>query len=178
MLHPHPRHQDDELDRRQNDDADEDADEDDDLNEESWPVYAEPPQTHDGMPIRGWHRGEPIPDLDRIPQARWREVLAPLRRGTRQVAMSGTQRDFTAAAILVGELLADDPPIDATPPDMPAGVPPRRGAGRQVNFRLGAEEHDRLATAARLFAMRPSTLARVLTMRGVDRALYEERRDR
>jgi predicted HTH domain antitoxin len=47
-----------------------------------------------------------------------------------------------------------------------------------VNFRLGAEEHDRLATAARLFAMRPSTLARVLTMRGVDRALYEKRRDR
>jgi hypothetical protein len=47
-----------------------------------------------------------------------------------------------------------------------------------VNLRLGAEEHDRLAGAARPFAMRPSTLARMLTMRGVDRALYEERRDR
>jgi hypothetical protein len=46
-----------------------------------------------------------------------------------------------------------------------------------VNLRLGAEEHDRLAAAARLFAMRPSTLARVRTMRGADRALYEERRD-
>jgi hypothetical protein len=130
------------------------------------------------MPIRGWHRGEPIPDLDRIPQERWRAVLAPLRPGTRQVAMSGTQSDVRAAAILVGELLADDGPGDAAPPGMPAGAPPRRGARRQVSFRLGAEEHDRLAAAGRLFAMRPSTLARVLTMRGVDRALYEERRDR
>ena len=44
--------------------------------------------------------------------------------------------------------------------------------------RLGAKEYERLVAAARLFAMRPSTLARVLTVRGVDRALYEEQRDR
>jgi predicted HTH domain antitoxin len=46
-----------------------------------------------------------------------------------------------------------------------------------VNLQLGAEQHDRLAAAARLFAMRPSTLARMLRMRGVDRARYGERRD-
>jgi hypothetical protein len=151
---------------------------DDDIDDESWPVPVESPLTHDGMPIRGWHYGEPIPDLDRIPQEQWREVLAPLRRATRQVAMSGTQRDFRAAAVLVGELLADDRPTDLEePPPMPAGAPPARGAGRQVNFRLGAAEYERLMAAARLFAMRPATLARVLTVRGVDRALYEERRD-
>jgi hypothetical protein len=178
MLHPHLRHQDDEDDQLDHEDDQLDHEDDDLDDDESWPVYAEPPQMHDGMPIRGWHRGEPIPDLDRIPQARWRAVLAPLRHGTRQVAMSGTQRDFMAAAILVGDLSLDDGPADTTPPGMPAGAPPRRGARPQVNFRLGPDEHDRLVATARLFAMRPSTLARVLTMRGVDRALYEERRDR
>jgi hypothetical protein len=155
-----------------------DLDDEEDLDDDEWPVVAEPPQTHDGMPIRGWHHGEPVPDLDRIPKERWRAVLAPLRPGTRTVAMSGTQRDFIAAAVLVGDLLADDGPADTAPPAMPAGAPPRRGAGRQVNFRLGPDEHDRLVAAARLFAMRPTTLARVLTMRGVERALYEERCDR
>jgi hypothetical protein len=169
MFDPHAHDRDDEL----------DADVDDDDDGDEWAVPVEPPQTHDGMPIRGWHYGEPIPDLDRIPQERWREVLAPLRRGTRRVAMSGTQRDFRSAAILVGELLADDGRVDlGAPPAMPTGAPPAREAGRQVNFRLGATEHDRLVAAARLFAMRPATLARVLTVRGVDRALYEERRDR
>jgi hypothetical protein len=105
-------------------------------------------------------------------------VLAPLRRATRRVAMSGTQRDVRSAAVLVGELLADDRRGDLEePPAMPAGAPPARGAGRQVNLRLGPAEHDRLVAAARLFAMRPATLARVLTVRGVDRAPYEERRD-
>lgn len=100
--------------------------------EEPWPAPVEPPPTHDGMPIRGWHYGEPIPDLDRIPQERWREVLAPLRRRTRQVAMSATQGDVRAAAILVGELSVDDRSLDAAPPPgMPAGAPPARGAGRQ-----------------------------------------------
>jgi hypothetical protein len=78
----------------------------------------------------------------------------------------------------VGELSVAGGRLDAAPPGMPDGAPSARGAARRVSFRLGAEAHDRLLAAARLFAMRPSTLARVLTVRGVDRALYEERRGR
>jgi hypothetical protein len=90
----------------------------DDDDDDRGPVPAEPPLTHEGMPIHGWHGGDPVSDLDRMGKERWREVLAPLRHATR------------------------------------------------------------LAEAARLFAMRPTTLARVLTVRGVDRALHEHQRDR
>ena len=47
-----------------------------------------------------------------------------------------------------------------------------------MNFRLGPEEHARLVAAARAYGLRPGTFARVLTVRGVDAALYEDRRDR
>ena len=156
---------------------DDDEDEDDGLRA----ATPEPPLTHDGMPIHGWLRGEPIPNLDRIPQERWREVLAPLRHATRQVARSHTQRDVVAASILVGDLWLEDGAareraVSAPPPGMPAGALPARAIAHQVNFRLGAGEYERLVEAAELFAMRPTSLARVLTVRGVDRALHEARR--
>jgi hypothetical protein len=47
-----------------------------------------------------------------------------------------------------------------------------------VNVRLGTDDHDRLVAAARLFTMRPSTLARVLVVCGVDSALHDEGRGR
>ena len=123
----------------------------DDLDDDLLVVDPTPPQTHDGIPIRGCHT-------------------------------VATQADVIAAGILMGEPLLEDgsrraqaPPV---PPRMPAGDPPTRGSSRQVNFRLGPNEHARLREAAPLFGMRPTALARVLTVRGVDRALYEERRDR
>jgi hypothetical protein len=156
---------------------------DDDDDDDVAPI-ADPPRMHEGLPIREWHYGEPIPDLDRIPKERWREVLRPLRHATRQMARAYTQSDVITAGQLVGELwLADAEAtaraVDAPPPHMPAGEPPPpvRRRGHQVNFRLGPDEHARLAEAAELFAMAPTTLARVLTVRGVNRALYEKRRD-
>jgi hypothetical protein len=141
----------------------------------------EPPLVHDGMPIAEWYAGEPVPALDRIARERWREVLAPLRHRTRLRARDRTHSDVSAAGVLVGELLLDDGDgvaraASAPPPAMPRGaLPARRGGPRQVNFRLSADEYARLEEVARLFAMRPTTLARALTVRGVDRALYEER---
>lgn len=138
----------------------------------------------DGIPIRGYHYGEPVPDLGRLPQERWREVLRPLRPGTRQIARNtvATQAEVVAAGILIGELLIEDGSVRArglsAPPRMPVADLPASGPRRQVSFRLGAGEHARLVEAARLFGMRPAVLARALTVRGVDRALYEERRGR
>lgn len=144
-----------------------------------------PPQMHDGIPISGYYGGEPIPDLGRLSQELWLEVLRPLSQRARREAKHSvrTVAEAQVADAIVGELIVDDAVAlrraeEAPPPRMPAGAPPARGAGRQVNFRLGPHEHALLREAARLFAMRPTTLARVLTVRGVDRALYEERRAR
>lgn len=136
-----------------------------------------------GMPIRGHHYGEPAPDLRRIPRERWRSALAPLSGRARRVAaatVSGPD-DVLDVMQLIGELMLEDPlaprerpvPVPRTPR---AGPPPARGASRQVSFRLGAHEHAQLVRAAGLFALRPAVLARLLTVRGVERALYEERR--
>lgn len=144
----------------------------------------QPRPMHGDIPIRGYNRGEPIPDLSVLPQERWREVLTPLSPYTRQLAKGtvGSMSDALAANILVGDLLvtAPAPSLAVAPAPMPRSVadPPARGSRRQVNFRLSADEHARLTQAARAFGMRPGALARLLTVRGVDRAVYEERRDR
>jgi len=143
-----------------------------------------PPQRmHGDIPIRGYNRGEPIPDLSVLAQERWREALTPLSPYTRQLAKGtvGSIPDAIAANILVGDLIvsAPAPSLTAAPPPMPRSVaePPARGSRHQVNFRLSADEHARLTHVARAFGMRPGPLARLLTVRGVKRALYEERRD-
>ncbi|MDP1849311.1 MAG: hypothetical protein Q8K79_16085 [Solirubrobacteraceae bacterium] len=105
---------------------------------------------HDDIPITGYHRGEPIPDLCRLPGQRWREVLKPLcpvtrRRAVRQRGHTGRCR---GGAALVGLLMVEDPP--------PGDLPP--------------------ATPLRFYGLRPGTFARLLTVRGVDAALYEKRR--
>ena len=92
------------------------------------------------------------------------------------------QADVSIVLSLIGELTLEDGdtrarPVAARPPRMPVGDPPPPWSTvrRQVNFRLGDDEHARLLEAARLFGMRPNVLARVLTVRGVDRALIEAR---
>ena len=143
-----------------------------------------PQRMHGNIPIRGYNRGEPIPDLSKVPQERWREVLTPLSAYTRGLAKGtvGSMADAMAVNALVGELIVSAPPpsLAAAAPPLPRSVadPPARGGRHQVNFRLSADEHARLTQLARAFGMRPGPLARLLTVRGVERALYEERRDR
>ena len=142
--------------------------------------------THEGMPIKGFRGTEPVPDLRRIPRAQWRDVLSPLSPLTRRLSMgsAGSLAAVRDAMCLVGELiLSDGVPSQqrplGMPPRMPAADPPPRGATRrQVSFRLGPDEYARLEEVAELFALRPAALARMLTVRGVERTLYEERRDR
>jgi len=157
------------------------ARDDDEIDEDV--IEDEAPRFHDGIPITGYYRGEPIPDLDALPQDRWLEVLRPLGHWPRihAIARVSTPERAQAAREVEGQLLFEEGPPrfeDEPAPPLPAGAPPPHGSSHQINFRLGPGEHARLVEAAKLFAMRPTTLARVLTVRGVNRALYEERRDR
>jgi hypothetical protein len=142
------------------------------------------PRMHGDIPITGYNRGEPIPDLSVLARERWREALVPLSPFTRQLSKAtvSSRADAIAAGILVGGLTVEAPAprLGGPPPALPRSVgdPPARGARRQVNFRLSPDEHARLLRAARAFGMRPGALARLFTVRAVDRALYEERRDR
>ena len=142
------------------------------------------PRMHDGIPICGYYFGEPVPDLAALPRERWPDVLRPLRERTQRRAVSSLQ---TTEAVIAGQILVSDLMLEDTaarsraqqapPPGLPRGAPPAKGSPRQINFRLGPDEHARLREVARLFGMPPTTLARVLTVRGVDAALYEKRRD-
>lgn len=119
---------------------------------------------------------EPVPYLQRIPEDRWRDALAPLSFAAQRAA---GLRGGRAATMLVMEMRYCEGGADAVRDAAPVvlrGAPPRepgRGAGRQVGFRLGPTEHERLAQAARLHGVRPATLARMLTVRGVEAALRE-----
>jgi predicted HicB family RNase H-like nuclease len=44
-----------------------------------------------------------------------------------------------------------------------------------VNFRISPRQHERLAEAAQRIGAKPGQLARILTMRGVEHMLWEER---
>ncbi len=128
---------------------------------------------------------DPIPDLARLPQAQWLDALRPLSgyERTRALNRLPTMEQVSFAYSVIGQLMlensiASQRAIAAPAPRLPVGDPPPNGPRRQVNFRLGAGEHARLLEAARLFGMRPNMLARLLTVRGVDRALSDARRDR
>jgi hypothetical protein len=127
--------------------------------------------------------GRLIPNLARIPEERWLEALRPLNRPDRRRAANTVGMNKIGHALaLIGQLMVEDDAARtrafATPPvQLPRSDPPPTGVRRQVNFRLGPEEHARLIAAARVFGMRPNVLARLLTVRGVDRALREARRD-
>ena len=50
--------------------------------------HTEPPAADEqaGYPVIEWLEGQPVPDLNETPQARWREVLIPLTKRARAIA--------------------------------------------------------------------------------------------
>lgn len=133
----------------------------------------------------GYEAGS-VPDLSRLPQEQWIDALRPLSRYDRIRAQNTVPYEkVPVVGALIGELLYEESAARprAIAARLPAGDPPPGGDSspsgprRQVNFRLGPGEHARLVEAARLFGMRPTVLARVLTVRGVDRALRDAHGD-
>src|SRR5436309_3148213 len=127
--------------------ADEDRFEDDRLEDGLPIVGAVGGLVHNGQPIRDFNRGEPIPDLTRIPQEQWRAALAPVSRHTRLLAAAATPTldGARVASELVGELMLGDAESrarNAPPPSAPAGAALARGPARQVGFRLSADDYE------------------------------------
>jgi hypothetical protein len=145
---------------------------DDDEDDGDWEILADDP-----------YEGVPIPDLSQLAQEQWLEAMRPLGRNDRIRAMNTLPvHRIPAAMIVLDKLVSQEDAArararTAPPARLPCPDPPATGARRQVNFRLGPGEHARLVEASRLFAMSPTVLARVLTVRGVDRALRDARRD-
>ncbi len=139
-----------------------------------------------GYPVIEWHLGQPVPDLNEIEQARWREVLTPLTQPVRNAA-ARRMRSMEAgieAVILAGTLELEDGDRAAEaehrsmrPQRLPTPTTTDRleRASRQINFRISPRQHERLAKAAQRIGAKPGQLARILTMRGVEHMLWEER---
>jgi hypothetical protein len=134
-------------------------------------------------PLRGfWAQKHPIPDLARIPREHWVEVLRRAHPVAAMYAHFDLPDDQHMEALLVRTeaMLAGPiretvaPEVVAYPPALPgARVPPARGSDRQVNFRLAPPVFAELERAAEIVRMRPTSLARLLVMRGVTQILQE-----
>ncbi len=133
-------------------------------------------------PVKGWLLGEPLPDLDRLPRARWREVLAPLSSRARDWTIRRVAPENIVAAVELDlELAGEDEKrreamrrVAARGQSLPE---PRvaRTVARQLNLKVSAEQMADLRLAEML-SLRPTQLARMLVLSGVRRMLYEEGR--
>lgn len=133
-----------------------------------------------GFPVFSVERGVPLPDLARIPKARWAELLAPLSDGQRHRAAFRLGLRMAEGMEVVLSLPAREElrsrmrePRYVAPPD--ARRPPKRG--HQVNVRLYGRDHRELLEAASLAGAKPTELARWLIVSGVRRMLYENGRE-
>lgn len=139
----------------------------------------------DDIPLRPAGPGEvQLPDLSRTPRERWKEALRPLDLLARHHAtynLAGDDQWF--AMELRGELELEDGDRRrrsfAVVPELPVPqAEPRVGRrGRQVGFRLDPRQYAQLEETAALHGVRPATLARMFTMRGVRSALQQWRRE-
>jgi len=140
-----------------------------------------------GHPVAEWLDGQPVPDLNAIAEERWPEVLGPLthRVRTRAAYIVRHPEPSRRASLLVTTLELEEAgdrheaerrasrPSRLPSPELPRE--PSRPSSRQVGFRISTTQHERLAEAARRVGAKPGQLARMLTLRGVEHMLWEER---
>jgi hypothetical protein len=139
-------------------------------------------------PVRGFYGEHPIPDLSRIPQEHWVDVLIHAHPETYGAACEDLPPGTIRAALIArGQALMERPLPEARPVPVaayeaaasPRTIPridvarPAAERFRQVNFRLSSAEYARLEQTARLLGLRPSAAARVLVVRSVQQVLRE-----
>ena len=160
------------------------------------PRDADPPFDPENPPIAGWFGDDPVVDVSRIPADQLVSVLSryhPRTYGPAVARYEGSRpvNEVMAAAGMAelewlerrerrrrisAETLAHARPLPGAGAAVGAAVRAperRRPRQRQVNFRLFGERHADLERAAALVSMRPTALARLLVVRGVDRILRE-----
>jgi hypothetical protein len=157
-----------------------------DSDPDSHPDPDQPP-----FPIRGYHQGEPIPDLSAIPEGEWIAVLTPLSASGRNMAVDAARTRVDPE--LIGQLMIDvarlsrveserrmrvlhgGAPPAAAPAADAAAAADRTTGQRQVSFRLSPAQYTELEQAGQAVGLRPAPLARMLVQNGVRRMLYVER---
>jgi hypothetical protein len=145
----------------------------------------DPPRRRDADEIDAiyrWYRGQAMPNLQKIPTERWEAALRPLSSWARYVAAgnAGNLGEMRHAQRIAVELDLRDLErrrlaLEASAPPPPPAVE-RAGSRRrtrQVNFRITPDEYRDLSRAALQYGVTCPTLARMLTVRGVRRALDE-----
>ena len=123
--------------------------------------------------------GQGVPDLGRIAEERWREVLVPLSdqkrmRAAQRAPLGGPQERAL-------ELVLSMPKSDSHAlrdrldgaPTFPSPTATTRRSPHQVSFRLTDDAHRDLRAAAELLGCTPGALARILVLNGVRRVLAE-----
>jgi hypothetical protein len=136
------------------------------------------------IPTRGKMGAYPVPDLSRLPRERWAEALRQVPFAVREKAAwtLGDLKTITEAGVLAREIEAQEQDrrkaardAIAFPGPLPGGrgALPRRPRYQQVNFRLLRGQHERLCEAAAMLGMKPTQLARTLTLRGVAQVIAE-----
>lgn len=132
------------------------------------------------IPIAFRWNGHAIPDLAQIDERDWVGVLKTLRRPIQAVAVNTAPGGVSNYLYNHMALFDRPPPISkaveravSSPLGVPSPKVPGRPRRRQVNFRIEHDEYDRLREAARRLGVRPTELARLFTMSGVNRALED-----
>lgn len=147
------------------------------------------PEAHpDRWPLVEGSGSDPVPDLAQVPRDRWLDTLRSASPRARRVAANTVALpDVPVVMQLCGRLEVEDPgqPIAgaelsariAWPTPLPSPtVPLERRRNRAVTFRLSPMGYDDLARAAELIDAAPTTLARLLVVRGVRGLLREDER--
>jgi hypothetical protein len=132
------------------------------------------------------HSRYPVLDLSQVPEDQWVDALVHFHPSTYHMSADTVGFERVGKALAAAGRAELDraakrerprakPESWWFPPGLPTpeiGPAPTRRR-RQVNFRLRAAQYDDLAEAAELMNMRPTQLAGLLVVRGVDQILRE-----
>lgn len=154
--------------------------------------HDDPDEDDDYPPFDDLEQPEPMHpndiELEKIPREFWEPILAPFHRSVRagiaHRVPDGRLRELAfEVAVEIDHAAADarnardEARYAARRTGYPLPAPgPEHATARatiQVNIRLRADDHERLADAARSVGLRPTTLARALVLNGAAQILRE-----
>lgn len=130
------------------------------------------------MPMRPLMFRPPVPDLRRIEESRWREVLGALPKSPRIDAALTPGLGRPSEALDLALSLPPAPSELALAaltegPTLPMPELQKLSPSRQVNVRLQPDELESLRVAGKLLGLTPTQVARMCILTGVRRAIAD-----